>query len=260
MSQVTASPFGSGRELRARLYRVERRQRLVSLGLAAPLVLFLVVFFVLPILQMLAAAWYDRSVIDSMPRTTAVIHQWDGTGLPDEAIYEAIALDLVDARAARSLAVTARRMNQELPGARSLFLRTPTQVPDEAPASWRDALLEIDERWGDREHLVALQRAARPLTDFYMLTALDLERTIDGGIERRPAGERLYLQLIGRTLNIALSVTAICLEKRFPIALLLAHVGGMLLNILLILVLLPFVISFGFSIWAATRPSAPPAP
>jgi putative spermidine/putrescine transport system permease protein len=203
-------------------------------------VLFLIVFFALPILQMLAAAWYDRSVIDAMPRTTAVIQEWDRSGPPGETVYEAIALDLREASAARSLAATARRMNQEISGARTLYLRTPARLPDEAPASWRDTLLEIDERWGDLEHLVMLQRAARPLTDFYMLTALDLERRIDGDIARRPAGEQLYFQLIGRTLGIALSVTAICLVMGFPVALLLAHVGGMLRNILLILVLLPF--------------------
>jgi putative spermidine/putrescine transport system permease protein len=241
MSQVTASPpFGSSRELRARLYRVERRQRLVSFGLAAPLALFLIVFFVLPILQMLFAAWYDRSVVDAMPRTTEVIQQWDRSGLPNEEIYEAIALDLIDARAARNLAGLARRLNQELPGARSLIFGTPAKLPDESPASWRKAMLEIDERWGDREHLVTLQRAARPLTDYYMLYALDLERNLDGSIARQPPQERLYLQLIGRTLNIALSVTAICLVMGFPIAFLLAHVGGMLRNVLLVLVLLPF--------------------
>jgi putative spermidine/putrescine transport system permease protein len=237
---AAATPFRSNRELRARLHRVERRQRLVSLGLAAPLALFLIVVFVLPILQMLTAAWYDRSVIDAMPRTTAVIHQWDGSGLPDEGIYEAMALDLAEAHAARGLAGLARRLNQELPGARSLIFGTPNRLPDEAPASWRDAMLEIDARWGDRQHLVTLQRAARPLTDFYMLYALDLERDIDGSIARQPPSERLYLQLIGRTLNIALSVTAICLVMGFPIALLLAHVGGVWRNILLVLVLLPF--------------------
>jgi putative spermidine/putrescine transport system permease protein len=241
MSQLAASSlFGSNRELRARLHRVERRHRMVSFGLAAPLALFLIVFFVLPILQMLAAVWYDRSVVDTMPRTAAAMQQWDGSGLPGENVYEAIALDLVEAHAARTLAGVARRMNQELPGARSLFFRTPAQLPDEAPDSWREAMLEIDERWGDRQHLVALQRAARPMTDFYMLSALDMERTVDGSIELLPPGQRLYLQLIGRTLNIAFSVTAICLVMGFPIALLLAHVGGMLRNVLLILVLLPF--------------------
>jgi putative spermidine/putrescine transport system permease protein len=82
MSDLAASsPFRSSRELKARLHRVERRHRLVSLALAAPLVLFLIVFFVLPILQMLAAAWYDRAIVDTMPRTAAAMQEWDGSGL-----------------------------------------------------------------------------------------------------------------------------------------------------------------------------------
>jgi putative spermidine/putrescine transport system permease protein len=237
---VASSPFGSVRELQARLRRTERRTKLVAAGLAAPLALFLVVIFVLPIFHMLTAAWHDRSIVDSMPRTTAVIHQWDRAGLPDEDIYRAIARDLLDAQAVRGLAVPARRLNQELSGFRTLIFATPRQWPEDEPESYRDTMLDIDPRWGDVEHLVTLQRAARPFTDFYVLYALDLERDLEDRITRQPPDQRLYLTLIGRTLNIALSVTAICLVMGFPIAFLLAHVGGTLRNVLLILVLLPF--------------------
>ena len=232
--------FGSPRELRARLVRAERRQRLAAFGLAAPLVLFLIVFFVLPIGQMLTAAWVDRSVVDAMPRTAAVIHEWNRDGLPAEPVYEAIALDLRDGQAARALAVPARRLNQELNGFRTLILGTPRSLPEETPQSWRDTLLEINARWGDMAHLVTLQRAAGATTDYYMLDALDLQRGLDDSIVRQPPDQRLFLSLIWRTLAIALSVTAICLVMGFPIAFLLAHVDGALRNALLILVLLPF--------------------
>lgn len=238
LSQLPGDP--SPRDLRARLRRAERRHRLVALALVAPLALFLLVVFVLPILQMLTAAWHDRSVVDAMPRTTEVIGHWDRTGLPDEAVYEAIALDLIDGAATRSLAVPARRLNQELSGYRSLILGTPRSLPDAPDETWRDTLLSIDDRWGDPQHLVVLQRAARPFTDYYMLYALDLERDLDDRIARQEPEERLYLTLIVRTLTIALSVTVICLAMGFPIAFLLAHVGDTLRNVLLVLVLLPF--------------------
>lgn len=237
---MTTAPMASPVALRTSLRRAERRQRLVAFGLAAPLILFLIVVFVLPIFQMLGAAWIDRSVVDALPRTTAVIHEWDRDGLPAEPIYEAIALDLKEGQSARALAVPARRLNQELTGFRTLILSTPRSLPDEPPASWRDALIEADARWGEPEYLVTLQRAARPTTDYYMLYALDLKRDLDDSIVRQPPPERLYLTLIGRTLNIALSVTVICLVMGFPVAFLLTRTDGALRNILLILVLLPF--------------------
>jgi putative spermidine/putrescine transport system permease protein len=227
-------------DLRASLMRAERRQRLVAFGLAAPLVLFLVVIFVVPIFQMLMAAWIDRSVIDAMPRTSSIIHQWDRQELPSEEIYEAIALDLKDAQSSRALAVPARRLNQEVTGFRTLILGTARDLPDDAPPSWRDTLIEADKRWGEATYLVTLQRAARPATDYYMLYALDLKRDLDDSIVRQPPQERLYLTLIGRTLGIALSVTLICLVLGYPVAFLLTRVEGPARNILLILVLLPF--------------------
>ncbi|MFA5538666.1 MAG: ABC transporter permease [Gemmobacter sp.] len=231
------NPAGS---LRASLRRAEWRHRVVAFGLAAPLILFLVVVFVIPIIQMLTAAWVDRSVVDAMPRTAAAIHGWDRDGLPDEPVYEAIGLDLAEGQATRALAGPARRLNTELTGFRTLILGTPRQLPEETPESWRDTLIEIDARWADPGHLVTLQRAARATTDYYILTALDLQRNQADEIIRQPPEQRLFFSLIWRTLNISLSVTALCLLMGFPVAFLLAHVGGGLRNVLLILVLLPF--------------------
>lgn len=242
MSEASVVPGSASppRDLRASLRHAERRQRLVAFGLAAPLVLFLIVIFVIPIIQMLAAAWIDRSVVDTMPRTTAIIHDWDRTALPSEEIYEAIALDMIEAQSTRSLATPARRLNQEMTGFRTLLLGTVRGLPDTPPPSWRDTLIEADARWGETPFLVTLQRAARPATDYYMLYALDLKRDLTDSIVRQPPSERLYLTLITRTLSIALSVTAICLIMGFPVAFLLTQVEGSARNILLILVLLPF--------------------
>jgi putative spermidine/putrescine transport system permease protein len=227
-------------DLRSSLMRAERRQRLVAVGLAAPLVLFLIVIFVVPIFQMLVAAWVDRSVVDAMPRTSAIIHQWDRQDLPSEEIYEAIALDLKEAQSSRALAVPARRLNQEVTGFRTLILGTARDLPDGAPQSWRETLITSDKRWGEPTYLVTLQRAANPLTDYYMLYALDLKRDLGDSIVQQPPQERLYLTLIGRTLGIALSVTLICVVLGYPVAFLLTQVHGPLRNLLLILVLLPF--------------------
>ena len=240
---TTSSPVAyqmKAGELRARLRRSERRRQLQAFGLVLPLAVFLILVFVVPILQMLTAAWHDRSVIDAMPNTAEAIATWDRQALPDEAVYAAIAADLIEGSGQRTLANPARRLNQELAGFRTVILGTARQLPDEAPPSWRETLTEIDARWADPQHLVILQRAARPLTDYYMLYALDMQRGLDDRIAMQPPSERLFLQLTLRTLTIAVTVTLVCLVMGFPLAYLLANVGGGVRNLLLVLVLLPF--------------------
>jgi putative spermidine/putrescine transport system permease protein len=230
----------AGPELRARLRRSQRRTVLVSVGLVAPSVLFLVVFFVVPIVQMLGMAVHDRSVADAMPRTAAIIDTWDRDGLPAEEVYAAIAQDLIEGQQVRALAGPARRLNQELSGYRTVIFGTARGLPDEAPDSWRETLIEADQRWADPAHLVVLQRAASPYTDYFMLYALDMERDLDDTIHLQEPDQRLFLGLIQRTLTIAATVTLACLIMGYPVAYLLANLGGALRYALLVLVLLPF--------------------
>ncbi|MBK5926686.1 ABC transporter permease [Rhodobaculum claviforme] len=232
------------RALRARLWRSERRRQLRAFGLVAPLALFLAVVFVLPIVQMLGAAWHDRSVADAMPRTAAAIASWDRDGPPSEEVYAAIAADLIAGRQTRALALPAQRLNQELTGFRTVIFGTARALPDlgadAPPEGWRDTLTGIDDRWADTAHLVVLQRAARPWTSYYMLHALDMERGLDDRIARQPPDERLFVQLALRTLGIAATVTVVCAVMGFPLAYLLATVSGGVRAVLLVMVLLPF--------------------
>lgn len=235
-----SGPVISGPELRARMRRAQRRMVLISGALVAPVVLFLVVFFVIPIIQMLSMAVYDRSVADGLPRTAAIIGTWDRAGLPSEEVYAAIAQDLIEGQQSRALAGPARRLNQELAGYRTVIFGTARGLPDETPSTWRDTLIESDERWADMAHLVILQRAATPLTDYYVLYSLDLERDLQDSVRMQSEDERLFLGLVQRTVMIALTVTLACLIMGYPIAYLLANIDGTLKYALLVLVLLPF--------------------
>ncbi len=233
-------PATTGPELRARLRRSQRRTVLVSLALVAPAVLFLALFFVVPIVQMLTMSVHDRSVAEGMPRTAAVIGTWDRDGLPAEEVYAAIAQDLIEGQQARALAGPARRLNQEISGYRTVIFGTARGLPDAPETSWRDTLIEADDRWADPAHLVVLQRAANPLTDYFMLYALDMERDLQDSIRLQDPDQRLFLGLIQRTLTIAVTVTLVCLVMGYPVAYLLANIGGSLRYALLVLVLLPF--------------------
>lgn len=229
-----------GASLKARLGRVERRRRLRALALIAPLFLFLVVSFVAPITVLLFRSIDNPQVIESLPRTAAALRRWDGLGLPDEALFATVATEMRAADEANTLAVAARRLNYDIVGFRSLMLRTVRKLPKTRPASYRDALIAIDRRWGDRAYWAAMKRAAAPITGFYLLAAVDRMVDEDGRVVPVPPDQALYVEVFGRTFWMSFVVTAACFVLGYPVAYLLATLPTRISNLLMILVLLPF--------------------
>ena len=54
--------------------------------------------------------------------------------------------------------------------------------------------MALDPNWGERETWAAIRRAAGPITDFYLLAALDLRRDADGAIVGVPRDQALFRQ------------------------------------------------------------------
>ncbi|HEX9791929.1 MAG TPA: ABC transporter permease [Kiloniellales bacterium] len=226
--------------LKARLRRAERGRQLAAAGLVLPLVIFLLLTFALPIGGMLWRAVGDEEVAVALPRTVMALKGWDGRAVPDAPVFAALAADLPEAKDAGTLPAAARRLNYDVPGFRSLLLKSARGALPQDPAGAREALLAIDPEWSDAERWGAIQRAGGPLTSFYLLTAVDLHQTADGSILRRPAQESIYLDVLGRSFQISILVTVFCLLLGFPVAYLLAVLPPRLGNPLMILVLLPF--------------------
>ena len=105
--------------LHAQLVRSNRNRQLISLALVAPLVLYLVVTFAVPIGAMLWQAVSDQEVKRAFPDTVAALASWDGHELPDEQTYRVLAADLKNARENETLAPAARRLNFDISGFRS---------------------------------------------------------------------------------------------------------------------------------------------
>jgi putative spermidine/putrescine transport system permease protein len=78
------------------------------------------------------------------------------------------------------------------------------------------------------------------LTSFYLLSALDLRWDVDGGIERVPPEQAIFLRVFARTFFVAAAVTLATLILGFPLAYLIASVPKAVGAILIIAVLLPF--------------------
>ena len=205
-----------------------------------PLFLFLLASFIVPIGSMLARGVADGDVARILPRVTVELRRWDGGALPDEDTFAALVADIREAREAGTLASAATRLNYDVAGFRSLLFVSGRQLPAALTGSARDALLAIDPKWGERETWAAIRRADGPITDFYLLAALDLRRDADRAIVGAPPEQRVFRNVLGRTLWISGVVTLTCLLIGYPVAYYISRQRPAKAGLLLFLVLLPF--------------------
>ncbi len=212
-----------------------------AVALVAPLVLFLMVVFVLPLGAMLFHAVDNPEVRRALPETSAVLRAWPGGGLPPDAAFTSLARDLRQADGNAAVAEAGRRLNYETAGYRTLLLKTARQVramPE--AADWRATLTGIDPRWGEAPSWAAMRRASQAFTPYYLLAAIDLRVDDDGDIVRAPVEERLYLDTLARTMWIGIVVTGLCFLIGYPLAYALTVLPRRFADLLMLSILLPF--------------------
>ncbi len=228
------------RSVRQSHARERRRQLQHRFLLLLPLLLLVLLTFTGPILLFLWRAVDNTIVPETLPRTVALIDDWDGEGLPPEPVFAALAQDLREAQEGGRAALVGKRLNASRVGYRSLVLKTARKLPERPEGSWRETLVAVDGKWGERPWWTTLRNEAGRLTPSNLLAVLDLELDAAGGIEPVPPEMALYRALFLRTFVIAFEVTALCLLLGYPAAATLATLPRRLTNLLMIAVLLPF--------------------
>lgn len=221
------------------LRQLARRQELRAAALTAPAILLLVFTFVIPILTFLYYSIDNSAIPTILPRTITALNGWSGNGMPGDEAYRALAADLRTANGHPALFQLARRLNYEHDGYLNLILSTGRSVAKDVAARTRNEIVKIDPRWGRPEIWDIIAQESRPVTPFFLLSALDLERSPDGKLRTKP-GYPLYRVTFARTFWITLIVTGITLCTGFPVAHLIATTPRRVSNWLLYLVLLPF--------------------
>lgn len=231
-----------GEPLKLKLARERRNKQLKAVALVAPLVVFLLLTFLIPIVTLLKRSVDNPEVVTYLPKTTAQIAGWDRKALPSEAVFQAMAQDLTVAREAKTVSEVAKRLNMDISGFRSLIQKTARKMPLELAAgeSVRDRFIEIDERWGDPEHWHVIAKNAKSWTPYYLYSSLDLREDKSGSPVMAPEEERAFVNIFGRTLWMSFWVTVWCLLLGYPLAYWLANLPARKSNLLMILVLLPF--------------------
>ena len=157
MSDTTTSEpmlAADGTPLKASLSRALRRQKLRALALIAPLLLFVLLTFVIPIVSMLLRSVENHIVSDTLPDTVAVLaaEGLDADGVPGEAAFRALFFDMFNASEAKEHSKLGTRLNYEETGLASLF-RTSGRSMDDVAEPFQDAIeaaapeLEEGETW-----------------------------------------------------------------------------------------------------------------
>lgn len=208
--------------------------------LILPLLLFVVITFAAPVMLLLTRAVYDPSIADTLPRTVAALHDWDGKELPGEPVYAALISDFKQVAQENTSAFVGKRLNYEISGVRSKVIASVNKAQSITGPPYKEQLIAADKLWGDRLIWSKIKLAGRPFTDFYLLRSLDLERNIDGDLALVPKSQAVYVSVLIRTFYVSLLVTLITLLLAYPVAFMLAHAPQRLTNLLLIFILVPF--------------------
>ena len=229
-----------GQPLKRALSRASRKARWRAFLLVAPLLVFILVTFAMPIGQMLYRSVHNDGFAANMPQVSEWFAETEPGTTPDEAAFAALAADLQASAEERSIGIVGTRINYEMPGTRSLFTSTGRKVRGGVEPPYREALLEIDEKWGNQELWASMRNSSTAYTDSFYLASLDRTRDAEGDIVTVNDNRRVYIMLFMRTLWLSVLVTFMTFLLGFPIAHLLAVLPLRKSNLLMILVLLPF--------------------
>ncbi len=221
------------------------RRRIAAFALVIPLLVFIFFAFVAPIATILYRSVYNPVVSDLIPETLAALDaaEWDRADVPPDDVLNVFSAELSLLAQERLSGRLAEEINRAIPGMSSVVRSTSRAVrrmeQDTLLSEGGQTLLDANDRWGDVAVWRALQDAGAPYTEDYYLTALDLQRAEDGGIEARD-GARIYVTLYTKTLRIALIITILTLILGYPLAYFLANAPSKSANMLMVFVLLPF--------------------
>jgi putative spermidine/putrescine transport system permease protein len=238
----STSPMTTGNAvpLKVQLRRAERMKKLKYGALILPLAVFLLLTFVWPIAALLKRSVDNPEVVAAFPATSVLLRTWDGQAMPDDKTLTTFVDEVGKIKGTPVFASAAKRLNMELPGFRTLMMKTARAMPVEAGVSAREALIAADERWSEAATWQYLARNASPYTARYLLAAVDRKYDDQGNVVQADDDEAIYVNVLKRTFGMSAVVTVFCLLLGFPLAYMMATQPPRIANTLLIFVLLPF--------------------
>ncbi|MCR0982963.1 ABC transporter permease subunit [Roseomonas populi] len=232
--------------------------------LAAPLALLVLLGALVPLGALVWRGTAETEVAPALPRTLRVLRQWDGTGLPDDMAFEALAADLAALRAAgpagaEAMGRAAERLAADVPALREVLPGTAERAA-ETRTTRAAAILVADPAWGEAESWVALRRAGAGVSGFHLLAAAGLRVTAEGGLEDSRQGPHARA-ILARGLGAAALAVLGCLLLAWPLARWIAEASPRRAAALAALTLLPLFAGEAARVagWAALLEAGPGA-
>ena len=172
-----------GIPLKESLKKALWERKKTALLLVAPLFLFVMLTFLIPIFDMLLRSVDNTIAGEQFPNVVVEIRDWglDSTEIPNEATFQALVKDFKVGAKAKTISRLGRRLNYEKSGMSGLFRKTARKIKKlEDPENATEAMIAIDKKWGKLETWRVIKRESTKYTSSYYLAAIDAEKLSDG--------------------------------------------------------------------------------
>jgi len=241
MNETTTGPIltTEGIPLKVSLQKAERRNKIRAALLVAPLLVFILVTFLIPIGDMLVRSVDDSYINTVFPKTFEKYKKWDRQDLPSEELYKTMFFEVKEG-SGRSIGKATTRMNYAKSGWKSLLKKSKRKFKKIEEGPYKEQMIAVDKRWGDIEYWKAIGVMVDPTTAGYYLNAVDLKYNVDKEVVWQKENRRIYNHTWFKTFKVSVLVMAFCLMLGYPIAYLLSTLPLKYSNLLMICVLLPF--------------------
>lgn len=214
------------------------RPALVSALLCAPLAIFLVCFFVVPVLLVMHTALHNPVIGEAWPGFVTALRR-DREVVPGEEAFRALARAIAQDEEAGTRGRALKPFSQQDPDLWRLLQDAAARPPPKEFPSAKAWFIAIDPAWAEPETWLVIRRVAAPYTTHYLVDSLDARLTPQGTIRLKPEERRGYARVLAETLGIGVSVSLICLLLGYPLAYRLATMPPIQARIGLHIVLLP---------------------
>jgi len=241
MNETTAGSIltTEGIPLKVSLQKAERRNKIRAILLVAPLLLFILFTFLIPIGDMLMRSVDDGHINTVFPKTFKEYKKWDRQDLPSEELYKTMFFEVKDSEG-YAIGKASTRMNYAKSGWKSLLKKSKRKFKKIEEGPYKEQMIAIDKKWADMEYWKALGVMVDATTAGYYLNAIDLKYNVDKEVVRQKENRRIYNHTWFKTFKVSVLVMIFCLMLGYPISYLLSTLPLKYSNLLMICVLLPF--------------------
>jgi len=241
MNETTAGSIltTEGVPLKVSLQKAEKRNKIRAILLVAPLLVFILVTFLIPIGDMLLRSVDDSYINTVFPKTFKEYKKWDRQDLPSEELYKTMFFEVRDSEG-YAIGKASTRMNYAKSGWKSLLKKSKRKFKKIEEGPYKEQMIAIDKKWADMEYWKAIGVMVDATTAGYYLNAVDLKYNVDKEVVWQKENRRIYNHTWFKTFKVSVLVMVFCLMLGYPISYLLSTLPLKYSNLLMICVLLPF--------------------